>query len=360
LQIFDVKEKRIFKVKEGIQLIFSHFEGRQPLFPRKMSTAFSNNLQFTIYTLDQILNECIKANFLDCRINAYPVLADSTIPIQTPNIIFIDLDLHKDLPYGEALKLLYRSKDKSIKTIKDKLDGCNPTVLWTGNGYHIHIVLETRPLELITELKELSNEPSKEFLKFGECFFSNNKSDPSHNPSFQSLLLKIPFTFNSKCIKEGKDAEVKITQKFDSSKIPQIDMSLLREFRLYLADKDIENKRNIIKRQNKINNQQFVIESIGPSYQWIETLLKTPLKDHRKFCLWRIFIPYFLNIRKLTNDEVIVILTEWLNACNDLEKLDFEPLKRIKENIKYNKSYFPISKNKLKEKNKEMYKFIFL
>ncbi|MBA3978421.1 MAG: hypothetical protein H0X50_09575 [Nitrosopumilus sp.] len=48
------------------------------------------------------------------------------------------------------------------------MDNCKPTVLWTGNGYHIYIVLETRPLELIKELKELSNEPSNKFLKFGE------------------------------------------------------------------------------------------------------------------------------------------------------------------------------------------------
>ena len=30
--------------------------------------------QFTVYTEDQMLNECIKANFVDCRLNAYPYL----------------------------------------------------------------------------------------------------------------------------------------------------------------------------------------------------------------------------------------------------------------------------------------------
>ncbi len=165
------KEKEIErtdKVKEWIKFILYHFEGRQQLFPRKMATAFSNNCQFTVYTFDQILNECIKANFIDCRVNAYPVLADSTIPLQASNIIFIDIDLNEDLPCEEALKQLDRSKNKSIRTIKDKLDNCKPTVLWTGNGYHIYIVLETRPLELIKELKELSNEPSNKFLKFGD------------------------------------------------------------------------------------------------------------------------------------------------------------------------------------------------
>jgi hypothetical protein len=103
--------------------------------------------------------------------------------------------------------------------------------------------LETRPLELIKELKGFSNDPSKELLRFGECLFSNGKSDPKHNPSFQSLLLRIPFTFNSKCIKLDKDPEVKIIQSLVLSNIRQINASLLRKFRLYLVDKDLEMKR---------------------------------------------------------------------------------------------------------------------
>ena len=164
LQIFRQDTEKINKVKEGIDFILSHFEGRQQLFPRKISTAFSNGRQFTIYNREQILEECIKANFVDCRINAYPVLGGSNI--QAPNIIFIDLDLSKDLPYQEALKKLEKTKDLCIKIIKDRLGGCKPTVLWTGNGYHIYIVLDTRPLELIKEIKELSSKPSEEFLKY--------------------------------------------------------------------------------------------------------------------------------------------------------------------------------------------------
>ena len=72
----EAKELRIAKVKEGIRFILTHFEGRQPLFPRKMSTSLSQGRQFTVYNEEQILNECIKANFIDCRLNAYPVLSD--------------------------------------------------------------------------------------------------------------------------------------------------------------------------------------------------------------------------------------------------------------------------------------------
>ena len=113
-----------------------------------MSTFASNGKQFTVYNKEQILNACIKANFKDCRLNAYPVLEDGLL--QAPNIIFIDLDL------PSKLKELNKNLDKTLKIIKQKLNGFKPTVLWTGNGYHIYIVLDIRPLELIKELRELS------------------------------------------------------------------------------------------------------------------------------------------------------------------------------------------------------------
>ena len=87
-------------------------------------------------------------------------------------------------------------------------------------------MLDTRPLELITDLTKLSTEPSNEFLKFAEIIFTNNKKDPAHNPSFKSCLLRIPYTLNSKCIdNDNKDAEVKVIQRFDATyaPIPQID-----------------------------------------------------------------------------------------------------------------------------------------
>ena len=86
-------QEREEKVKEGIDFLLSHFEGRQRLFPRKMSTFTSKGKQFIVYNKEQILDACIKSNFIDCRLNAYPVLEDGLL--QAPNIIFIDLDLPK-------------------------------------------------------------------------------------------------------------------------------------------------------------------------------------------------------------------------------------------------------------------------
>jgi hypothetical protein len=42
-----------------------------------MSTALSQGRQFIVYNEDQILNECEKAGFVDCRLNAYPIVTFS-------------------------------------------------------------------------------------------------------------------------------------------------------------------------------------------------------------------------------------------------------------------------------------------
>jgi len=171
---FEIYEnERIAKVREGIRFILLHFEGRQKLFPRKMSTALSQGKQFTVCNEEQILAECIKANFIDCRLNAYPVLLDDdrVAGIQAPNIIFIDIDLTQDLQRNNcehSSSELNNTLNRTLNTIKQRLSGFSPTVLWTGNGYHIYIALDTRPLELITDLTNLSSS------RYGQGDFSSS------------------------------------------------------------------------------------------------------------------------------------------------------------------------------------------
>jgi hypothetical protein len=340
LQIYD--EERVVKVKQGIRVILAHFEGRQQLFPRKMSTALSQGRQFIVYSEDQILHECEKAAFVDCRINAYSVSERSQsdaldiFSAQAPNIIFIDIDLPKgyESKEEEAIIKLNKTLKKAQSIIQKKLDGCKPTVLWTGNGYHIYIVLNTRPLELIKELTELSDKPSEEFLRFAEFTFTNKKRDSCHNPSFKSSLLRIPYTLNSKCIDPTtgnyiNDPEVKIIQEFDSSAIPTINKSLLREFRLYLADKDIiRTKLECIKSNqlNRYRNYSLVNANRGiripASYQWIEKkLLHTAVADHRKRTIYLVLAPFLIVIKHLSFEESYFIIKDWIVKCNSIDML---------------------------------------
>jgi hypothetical protein len=48
-----------------------------------------------------------------------------------------------------------------------------------------------------------------------------------------------------------------------------------------------------------------------------------------------------------------------LDGCNKLERLNFNPKLKIKEGLKgASKGYYPISLEKLKEENKELYNIV--
>ncbi|MGI9010746.1 MAG: hypothetical protein ACR2F1_06130 [Nitrososphaeraceae archaeon] len=129
------------EIEKGIDLILSHLE--EPLiFPRKISTQKSQNKQFSVGNKQDIINSFVDSKLVDCRINAFPILKDGATWI--PDFLFIDLDL-ADFNSKRSLKL---ALNKTLKNIKEKLsdDDDNydrgkvtayPTVLWSGNGYHI-------------------------------------------------------------------------------------------------------------------------------------------------------------------------------------------------------------------------------
>jgi hypothetical protein len=88
---------------------------------------------------------------------------------------------------------------------------------------------------------------------------------------------------------------------------------------------------------------------------WIDSLLETPIEDHRKYAMWRILAPYLINIRKLSHDEAFNIIRDWLNKCHQLRRLDFNVNQKIKSDLESVNSYRPISFNNLKEENRELY-----
>jgi len=303
------------KAKESIEFLLSHFDVRQRLFPRMMSTYTTNGGQFKVYNKEQIFQACKKADFIDCRLNGYPVLEEGLL--QAPNIIFIDLDLPSK--YNDNFKELNKNLDKTLKIIKQKLYGCEPTVLWSGNGYHIYIVLDVRPLELISELRELSKEPSTLLLRFIETAFTNKKNDSQHYPSFKSCMLRIPGTINSK-----NKSEIRIIQKFDKNNIPKIDNSILRQFRLYLADLDIKRKLN--ERNEKryyVKNSYILTGSMPKCYQWIEDqLIKKPISDYRKRTIDLVLVPYFINIKRINKNQTFCLVKEYIMKCNEIRPLN--------------------------------------
>jgi non-catalytic primase subunit PriX-like protein len=290
-----------------------------------------------------------QANLLDCRINAYPAYTGfRRINRQTPNFIFIDID-KSTFNTQRAFDLAI---SKTLKNFKEKLDGACPTILDTGNGCHFYQPINSLILEQEEVFIRLHDEPSKIFLKFAAQLLSNNKSDPMHNPTFKSCMLRIPWSINSKC-----DKQVNIIQKWDGHHRPAINY-LLRDFRRYLIQLKINDRLEEPRRQRR----HFSVDITGSAtnrddkktiISWIESLLQTPLSDHRKYCIWRILSPYLLNVKRLSNEQARSIMNDWLDKCNKLVMLNFNAKAKIEEGLRgASKGYYPISVEKLKKENK--------
>jgi Primase X len=340
-------------VANGLDFLLGHFE--VPAWPRTISTKLTEGRQIPVYNKEEALARFKQANLLDCRINAYPAYTGfRRINRQPPNFIFIDID-KSTFNTQRAFDLAI---SKTLKNFGEKLDGARPTILDTGNGCHFYQPVKSLILEQEEIFTRLHDEPSRTFLKFAAQLLSNNKSDPMHNPTFKSCMIRIPRSINSKC-----DKQVNIIQKWDGHHKPAINY-LLRDFRRYLIQLNVNDRLAEPKRQRR----HFRIDVIGSAtnrddkktiISWIESLLQTPLTDNRKYCIWRILSPYLLNVKRLSNEEVYSIMKGWLDKCNELERLNFNAKAKIKEGLKgASKGYYPISMEKLKEEDKSLHDII--
>jgi hypothetical protein len=319
------KQRRKELVSNGIDLILSLFiaASQQRLFPRTIMTKNLNG-QIAVHSKEQILYWFEQADYQDCRINAYPAFLSKAeerdydkgvnLNLFSPNILFIDLDTKRF--YSNTS--LHRALKQILKYIASLLYD-EPLVLWSGHGYHIIIPVNAKEaLENFTDFMEYTTQPSQEFLQFAEKFLSLNKADTANNPGFKSCLLRVPYTFNSECVDEGIDAEVKIVQQWDSSKpLPEID-NLLIEFQTFLVDKKLkaelmENKRK------KFNTSRISTNNILP---YAERLLQMSIPDYRKFAISLILAPYFINIQHLSDTETFCRINEWLLKCSKVKNLE--------------------------------------
>ena len=289
----------------------------------------------------------LESDFLDCRVNAYPSYTEyKGIQRYPPNFIFADLDLsllRTELALEKALS-------DTLKIIRIKLNG-SPTVLWTGNGYHVYQPIYAIILEQFSQFTEFEN-PSQKFIRFAENYLTSGKSDPSHNPSFKSCMIRIPGTYNSKYPK-GKN-EVKIMQNWDGYRPP---MNLLfRAFNDYLVDQKLKE----IKLSKRIQRKFGIAGDKSHSISWIETLLKTPIEDYRKNALGLILAPYLINIKKLPYDKASIIIRDWLKKCGQLRTLDsnFDYKIKYSLNSAMRKLQLPIRFSTLERKNKDLYRLL--
>src|SRR5215210_7026917 len=217
--------------ENGIDFILTHLE--EPLFPRTISTYRSEGRQFEVFSKEEMIKAFEQSDFLDCRVNAYPSYTEyKGINRQPPNFLFIDLD--KDIV--ETARAHRLALTNTLRNIKEKLSEAYPTVLWSGNGYHIYQPIEAFVLE---------------------------------------------------------EEEVKIIQRWDGYR-PKINL-LLRSFHAYLVDQRIKELQRQKEQIKKYRQKHGDVNDI----KWIEILLETPISDYRKNAINLILAPYLINIKKL-------------------------------------------------------------
>ena len=337
------------EIELGLDFILSHLE--EPiLFPRTIMTK-KLGYQLTIYSKEEALEHFIDSELADCRINAYPNLTEyKDIPRYKPSFLFIDLDKNNFKSNGKFELALYNT----LKNIKKNLNG-DPTVLFTGGGYHIYQPVDIpTALENITEFNKFDR-PSEQFLRFARDNLSNNKADKQNNPSFRSCLLRIPGSINSKY-----GNKVSIIKKWNGIK-PPITRDFIEEFRTYLIQKKIdenEQRRKMMQLKLKERQQNRNNNNNKNYYEWIDKkILVNPFEDYRKIIVNLILAPYLIVVKKLSFEESFEIINKWLKKCALKRELDFNPKPLINTALStaYKKQIPPMSLITLKTNYKDLY-----
>jgi Primase X len=176
-------------------------------------------------------------------------------------------------------------------------------------------------------------------------------------------MLRIPGSYNSKCIQRNNGiaadsyTRVRIIQEWNRKRAPIY--LLIGSFYAYLIDqrfKEMKRQKQQFSKYRYKDNKWASITIIP----WIETLLKTPLDDHRKYVIFRILPRYLINKKGLHYDDALSVINDWLKKCNSLKTLDSNFNSRIRDNLNYaiKSGRLPISLDTLRSENKELYDII--
>ena len=93
------------------------------------------------------------------------------------------------------------------------------------------------------------------------------------------------------------------------------------------------------------------------TFPWIEKLLNKPIDSNRYYCVWRILIPYLINIRKLSRQDAYNIISDWLDRCNSLKRLNFSR-RKVDWSIDHVGRYLPVRRLDLEQDNKLLFELL--
>ena len=208
-------------IEEGLDFIEGHFE--PPIYPRRIATYKIGGKQIKVNNREEALAKFKQSNLLDCRISAYPYPEYRGINRQSPNFFLSDLDKKKFKTKKAFDECMYNT----LQNFKDKLRNANPTILWSGGGYHF---LQPLYADIALEMESVFAEfiePSRKLMQYAEKLVTDNMGDPCHcnSVSFNNCMIRIPCNskyvqFNDKgeVVKIPNQSEVRIVQRWDGYK----------------------------------------------------------------------------------------------------------------------------------------------
>lgn len=211
-----------------------------------IATNLTQGKQIIVCNKEEAMNAYKDSNYMDCRLGAYPYGAINNSP-RIIDFVMLDLDLNS---FKFSRQELDRALNKILLSLKENIQ---PSVIWSGNGYHVLIPIE--PLEsTLEDMAEFSKfeEPSKKVLRFLEKYLSNNKSDSVHNStvSFANCMLRVPGSINSKHSNDKN--QVLVIREWSSRRFSI--KPLFGDFLAYLLDEKNKTRKSHIKYYRQISN----------------------------------------------------------------------------------------------------------
>jgi hypothetical protein len=213
------------KIKGNLQFILAHFNGQEYKFPRAIMTLKSKG-QIYSNNEEEIFLHFLKSDFKGCKINGYPFFGKGdNVNRLSPSFLFIDLDLSLCSVCKYPIRKLDYILKQTLNRIEKEIHG-TPTVLWTGEGYHIYLPIifskskdnQRYPLEFIDLCNEftphVNRDMTTEFMRFAVKYFTNNHQQKgtkqNDSASVTSCFITVPETINIK-----DNSKVRIMQKWD-------------------------------------------------------------------------------------------------------------------------------------------------
>ena len=350
------------EVKEGLIFILNHLDG---LWDRTISTYATKGGQRLVSNVQEAMAWFKASNFLDCRISAYPKYTNDYINRTgiAPTVLLADIDKE----HFETTELFELAVAKTYTNFKEILDA-RPTQLWTGGGRHF-LTPQSVPVFEKSDKFSKFDQPSRRFMQFEERLLTDDKADQSHwsSISFNNCMLRIPSSLNSSYIQfdGGRiidipyDAKVRIEEYWDGN-IPTVGHVLLMQYYNYLQFaiiRDIREQRvrEVQYRKGRIYGRPRECINLHHGYDYIEKLFNKPLDDFRKFCIWKIFVPYFINVKRLPRLEAFNRTKSWLDRCNSISRLNFNPIWRIDYALNNVGTFRPTYQDRLEYVNKNKF-----